>query len=52
MQNIDPKLLKDFKRDLPDEYKFIGFLGKGGYGMVAEAEHIPTGKRVAIKKMD
>ena len=27
-------------------------MGKGSYGAVASATHVPTGKRVAIKKME
>ncbi len=38
--------------DVGKEYRCIKLLGKGGYGFVAEAIHIPTGKHVAIKKMD
>ncbi len=38
--------------DVGEEYRCIKLLGKGGYGYVAEAIHIPTGRHVAIKKMD
>lgn len=34
------------------DYQCIKLLGKGGYGFVAEAVHLPSGKHVAIKKMD
>jgi mitogen-activated protein kinase 1/3 len=38
--------------DVGTDYKCIRRLGKGGYGEVCEALHKPTGKRVAIKRMD
>jgi mitogen-activated protein kinase 1/3 len=38
--------------DVGADYKCDKLLGKGSYGSVASAIHIPTGKKVAIKKMD
>jgi mitogen-activated protein kinase 1/3 len=38
--------------DVGNDYACIKLLGKGGYGYVVEAIHKPSGKRVAIKKMD
>ncbi len=40
--------------DLPVEfgdYMLLGFLGRGGMGTVYEAEHLPTGRRVALKML-
>lgn len=34
------------------EYEIHRLVGSGSYGSVAEALHLPTNKRVAIKKMD
>lgn len=34
------------------EYQVIRFLGQGSYGSVVEAIHIPTQKRVAIKRLE
>jgi mitogen-activated protein kinase 1/3 len=34
------------------DYKCEKLLGKGSYGAVALATHIPTGKKVAIKRME
>jgi len=34
------------------DYECLRVLGKGGYGQVCEAIHKPSGKRVAIKRMD
>lgn len=38
--------------DISPEYQCIKPIGKGGYGQVVEAIHLPTGKHVAIKRMD
>ena len=35
-----------------ENYDLIKLLGSGSYGQVASAIHKPTGKKVAIKKMD
>lgn len=34
------------------DYELVKLLGTGSYGQVASAVHKPTGKKVAIKKMD
>lgn len=34
------------------DYELVKLLGQGSYGQVASAVHKPTGKKVAIKKMD
>ncbi len=34
------------------DYEVKREIGSGSYGSVAEAIHIPTGKKVAIKRMD
>jgi len=34
------------------DYKCEKLLGKGSYGAVAQATHLPTGKKVAIKRME
>lgn len=34
------------------DYECIKVLGQGSYGAVCSATHKPTGKKVAIKKMD
>lgn len=41
----------DFPRELGD-YRLLGLLGTGGMGTVYEAEHLPTGRRVALKMLD
>ena len=35
-----------------NEYEIKNFVGKGSYGQVASAVHRPSGKKVAIKKID
>ncbi len=35
-----------------DDYELVRVLGAGSYGKVASAVHKPTGRKVAIKKMD
>lgn len=35
-----------------ENYELVKLLGTGSYGQVASAVHKPTGKKVAIKKMD
>jgi mitogen-activated protein kinase 1/3 len=34
------------------DYECIKILGQGSYGAVCSATHKPTGKKVAIKRMD
>lgn len=34
-----------------DKYKILKILGTGSYGSVAQAIHVPSGKKVAIKKI-
>lgn len=48
------KIAKDPFADweIGENYECIKILGKGSYGSVASAVHKPTGKKVAIKKMD
>ena len=43
---------QDGLEELPSDYKYIRKLGKGTYGYVFEAEHVTSGKRVAIKKIE
>lgn len=38
--------------DVGTDYKCEKLLGKGSYGAVAQATHLPTGKKVAIKRME
>jgi mitogen-activated protein kinase 1/3 len=38
--------------DVGVEYKLIKMLGQGAYGAVASATHLPSGKKVAIKRME
>ena len=38
--------------EIGDNYEVVKLLGHGSYGQVASAIHKPTGKKVAIKKMD
>lgn len=33
------------------QYKLVRVIAKGGYGVVVEAMHMPTGREVAIKHM-
>jgi mitogen-activated protein kinase 1/3 len=40
------------KWEVGNEYKLIMVVGKGSYGKVAEAIHIPTNKQVAIKMIE
>jgi mitogen-activated protein kinase 1/3 len=42
-------MFKDW--EVGKDYDLIKNLGAGAYGEVASAVHIPTGKKVAIKKM-
>lgn len=38
--------------DVGSEYKLVKMLGEGAYGAVASAIHMPTNKKVAIKRME
>ena len=38
--------------DVGEDYECIKLLGQGSYGAVCSALHKPSGKKVAIKKMD
>ena len=44
------KMFSDW--DVGADYQCIKVLGAGSYGQVASAIHVPTGKKVAIKKME
>jgi mitogen-activated protein kinase 1/3 len=35
-----------------DDYQLIKIIGQGSYGSVAESVHVPSGRKVAIKRMD
>lgn len=37
--------------DVGSDYQIIRQIGSGSYGSVCEAKHVPTGERVAIKKI-
>ncbi len=46
-------LFNEFKDwNVGEDYELIRILGSGSYGQVASAIHKPSGKKVAIKKMD
>ena len=38
--------------EVGSDYKLVKMLGQGAYGAVASAVHLPTGKKVAIKRME
>lgn len=38
--------------EVGEEYECVKLLGQGSYGAVCSAIHKPSGKKVAIKKMD
>jgi len=38
--------------DVGEDYECIKILGQGSYGAVCSATHKPSGKKVAIKRMD
>lgn len=38
--------------EVGQDYELVKLLGAGSYGQVASAVHKPSGKKVAIKKMD
>jgi len=44
--------LQTAKWNLGPDYRVVNYLGSGAYGHVCEAIHVPTKKRVAIKKME
>lgn len=53
MSTKKAKLLDQFADwDVGEDYKCEKLLGKGSYGAVCSATHIPSGKKVAIKKME
>lgn len=37
-------------RDI-DEYSIVGRIGEGAHGLVMKAIHIPTGRKIALKKL-
>jgi serine/threonine protein kinase len=41
--------MMDLDEQISENYKVLGFIDKGAYGMVYHAQHIPTGTQVAIK---
>jgi mitogen-activated protein kinase 1/3 len=38
--------------EVGSDYKLIKIIGQGSYGSVAESTHTPSGRKVAIKRMD
>lgn len=53
MSTKKAKLLDQFADwEVGEDYKCEKLLGKGSYGAVCSATHIPSGKKVAIKKME
>lgn len=46
--------LYELQRDFPlgPDYDPLKQVGKGSYGTVVLANHLPTGKKVAIKKLE
>lgn len=38
--------------EVGEDYECVKILGQGSYGAVCSAIHKPTGKKIAIKKMD
>lgn len=37
--------------NIPKEYKLVDLVGEGSYGIVCSATHLPSGNRVAIKRI-
>ncbi|KAH7583084.1 Serine/Threonine protein kinases active-site signature [Nakaseomyces glabratus] len=37
--------------NIPKEYKLVDLVGEGSYGIVCSATHLPTGNKVAIKRI-
>eukprot|EP00831_Metopus_contortus_P066898 TRINITY_DN5966_c0_g1_i1.p1 TRINITY_DN5966_c0_g1~~TRINITY_DN5966_c0_g1_i1.p1 ORF type:complete len:322 (-),score=67.76 TRINITY_DN5966_c0_g1_i1:328-1293(-) len=49
---MDPHGNKFDEKNILEQYQIVSKLGKGGFGTVHKAQHIETGKQIAIKFID